>query len=323
MRLIFIGSSKFGLRCLRLLKELECCSITGVVTALSEFTISYRPKGVTNVLHADVSSFCIHQDIPFETIKSGMNDSGLQEKVRQWKPQAFIVAGWYHMIPKSWRDMAPAFGLHASLLPDYSGGAPLVWAMINGEKKTGITLFQMDARADSGPIAVQTEEPIYSHDTIASLYERIEERGLELLSCCLPQLANGTLKLTPQDESKRRVFPQRSPEDGKIDWNLGADYIERFVRAQTRPYPGAFTFLNGERLSIWTVKTSKKKSSLEPGRIERRGKDFFVSTGTDLLKLVEVAFRGQDCKSGELSRILATGEQRLRMEGRQIPSDFS
>jgi methionyl-tRNA formyltransferase len=81
-----------------------------------------------------------------------MNEPGLFQTVTSWNPDAFLVAGWYHMIPKIWRNLAPAYGLHASLLPDYSGGAPLVWAMINGETKTGVTLFQMDDGVDSGPI---------------------------------------------------------------------------------------------------------------------------------------------------------------------------
>ena len=123
------------------------------------------------------------------------------------------------MIPKRWRELAPANGLHASLPPDYSGGAPLVWAMINGESRTGITLFQMDAGVDFGPIVGQKEEQILPSDTIATLYSRIEERGLELLQEVLPQLVHGTLKLKQQDENKRRIMPQRSPEDGLIDWN--------------------------------------------------------------------------------------------------------
>ena len=149
-------------------------------------------------------------------LERSMNKPGLFEAVAEWKPDMFLVAGCYHMVPKRWRELAPAYGMHASLLPDYSGGAPLVWAMINGETKTGISLFQMDDGVDFGPIAGQKEEPIYPGDTIATLYDRIEERGVELLRNKLPQLANGTLKLKLQlqNETKRRIMPQRSPKDG-------------------------------------------------------------------------------------------------------------
>ena len=150
------------------------------------------------MLYAEISAYCKLHEINCCELSSGMNDSALLEKVKKWKPDAFVVVGWYHMIPKIWRDLAPAFGMHASLLPDYSGGAPLVWAMMNGESTTGITLFKMDEGVDSGPIVGQFPEPIYSHDTIATLYGRIEERGLQLLSRFLPDLAEDNISFTVQ-----------------------------------------------------------------------------------------------------------------------------
>jgi methionyl-tRNA formyltransferase len=174
MKLVFIGSSKFGLKCLKKCAGILGVEIVGVVTAPQKFTISYSPTGVTNVLHADVSSFASEEGIPVALLTRKMNDPDLVSQVKAWNPDLFIVAGWYHMIPKLWRELAPAFGLHASLLPNYSGGAPLVWAIINGETKTGITLFKMDDGVDSGLIVDQLEEPIYPGDTIATLYERID-----------------------------------------------------------------------------------------------------------------------------------------------------
>ena len=153
MNLVFIGSSHFALRCLETCLALPEVQIVGIVTSPKKFSISYRPSGVTNVLHQDLVEFAHSHAIPIITLMCTMNEPGLLEKIIEWKPNAFLIAGWYHMIPKRWREVAPAYGLHASLLPDYSGGAPLVWAMINGEKKTCITLFQMDDGVDSGPIA--------------------------------------------------------------------------------------------------------------------------------------------------------------------------
>ena len=124
--------------------------------------------------------------------------------------------------------------------------------MINGEKKTGITLFQMDDGVDSGPIAGQKEEPIYPSDQIGDLY-CIEQRGLELIQECIPKIANGSVELIQQNETKRRIMPQRGPEDGVIDWNLEGEFIERFI-AQTRPYPGAFSTWNEKKLHIWSSK---------------------------------------------------------------------
>lgn len=270
MNVVFIGASSFGLRCLELACRTPGCAVAGVVTAPQTFAISYRPEGVSNVLYADVASFAADRGMPSRALRRSMGESGLLDAVAAWKPDAFLVAGWYHMVPKAWRDLAPAYGLHASLLPDYSGGAPLVWAMINGETKTGITMFQMDDGVDSGPIVDQAEEPIHPDDTIATLYARIEERGLELLANALPRLADGSAAMRPQPLQGRRVMPQRSPEDGRIDWNWDPARISRFIRAQTLPYPGAFSMLDGEPIHFWQAKVDPRPDTqTEPGLVNR------------------------------------------------------
>jgi methionyl-tRNA formyltransferase len=252
MNIVFIGASIFGLKCLEKCRTISSCSVATVITAPQKFSISYRPEGVKNVLYADIKGYCKANGIPCEEIMDGMKDLELSYKVKSLQPDAFIVAGWYHMIPKSWRDIAPAYGLHASLLPDYSGGAPLVWAIINGEEKTGITFFQFSDGVDNGPIVGQKETCIGCEDTIKTLYDRVEVLGIDLLKEYLPKLANGTVVLKEQDETKRRLFPQRSPEDGLIDWSLSAKRIYDFIRAQTKPYPGAFTKFRGKLVRLWS-----------------------------------------------------------------------
>lgn len=309
MNLVFIGSSTFGLRCLATCMEIPHLRISGIVTAPQSFAISYRPSGVTNVLHADVAGLGNLHTIPTQMLERSMNKPGLFEAVAEWKPDMFLVAGWYHMIPKRWRELAPAYGLHASLLPDYSGGAPLVWAIINGETKTGISLFQMDDGVDSGPIAGQKEEPIYPDDTIATLYARIEERGVELLRDKLPQLANGTLKLQLQNETKRRIMPQRSPKDGLIDWTQDAESIDRFVRAQTRPYPGAFTTLETKPLHIWRTQVVEAANDhRETGRVERTKKGAYtVDCGKWAVIINEITYEQRTYSQTQLTEIFGGG----------------
>ncbi len=234
-----------------------------------------------------------------------MRDEALIAWVRSLEPQLFVVVGWYHMVPKVLRDIAPAVGLHASLLPDYSGGAPLVWAIINGESKTGITLFKMDEGVDSGPIVGQVEESILPTDTIASLYARIEVRGLQLLEQHLPALAAGTAVLRVQDENARRIFPQRSPADGWIDWNQDATVIDRFIRAQTRPYPGAFTSLaDGRRLTIWSALPVSDNDSSAPSSVKQVGDSFRVQCAQGSLLLQETSYESQVCRSDQLESVL-------------------
>jgi len=269
VRLVFIGSSKFGLRCLEKSIHLPEIDVVGIITNPENFSISYRPSGVRNVLHSDFHPIAEQYGIPLWNMVGKMTDSTLVNQVRAWAPELILVVGWYHKIPKVIREIAPTAGLHASLLPNYSGGAPLVWAIINGEKKTGISFFLMDEGIDSGAIIGQIEEPIYFEDTIATLYARIEEDGLQLIEEYLPKIARGEVSYTPQDESKRRLMPQRSPEDGEIDWSWSALRIYNFIRAQTRPYPGAFTYVGKEKVTIWKgnlCATTSKNSNI-PGQI--------------------------------------------------------
>lgn len=296
MRIVFIGASTFGLKCLRATNAIAGCEVVGALTAPRKFSISYRPEGVENVLYADISYFCHTMKIACFMIKKGMNDLQLLNEISCLKPDAFLVAGWYHMLPRTWREIAPAYGLHASLLPDYSGGAPLVWAIINGETKTGITFFKFADGVDNGPIVGQSATPIADDDTIATLYKRIERLGVQLITAHLPRLAAGNAELTVQDESKRRIFPQRSPEDGLIDWTKSSQEIYNFIRAQTRPYPGAFTFWKGEKLTIWESRIINEHiaSSGTPGEVIYDRNRLLVRTGTGMLEILSLRYKDDE-----------------------------
>ncbi len=306
MRIVFIGSTKFSLRCLTAIKDLPSCEIVGVVTAPRVFKISYRPEGVTNLLFADISTYATVFGWPCETIgDEGMRSSALFQRFAKWRPEVIIVAGWYHMVPKTWRKVAPAFGLHASLLPDYSGGAPLVWAIINGEKRTGISLFQLGDGVDDGPLLGQAGTEISDDDNIATLYNRVEDLGIKLLQTHLPQLAAGSAVLQPQDEKRRRVFPQRSPVDGHIDWNWPAMRVYDFIRAQTRPYPGAFTQCGNHQVTIWCARVAADDIGALPGRARLSKGHIFVGCGNQtVVELLDLALDGVDKPVSNVAELL-------------------
>lgn len=295
MDIVFVGTTRFGLRCLEKLLGLAQCRIVGVVAARPTFRISYRPEGVRNFLHADMEAFCAARNLPLLLLSEGMSAPGALERIADWSPDAFIVAGWFHMIPKAWRELAPAYGLHASLLPDYSGGAPLVWAMINGESRTGITLFQLADGVDNGPIVGQAETSILPEDDIATLYARIEDLGAGLLERYVPDLAEGRAHLEAQDEALRRTFPQRGPEDGLVDWTMTVDRIRDFIRAQTRPYPGAFSWHDGQKVTFWAGNVATGAAlRLPPGQFACRDGRLFAGTGSTAIELVSLAIDGQE-----------------------------
>lgn len=260
MRTIFVGSTRLSRRCLDSILAIQDIQMVGVITNEPTFTISYAPQGLKNVLYVDMAAYAKERGIPWYMMRKTMTEPGLMAELKVWRPELLIVAGWYHILPPSLLDSLIAVGLHASLLPDYSGGSPLVWAMINGEQKTGMTLFRLADRVDAGPIIDQASIDILPADTIATLYERIELLGIKLLKENLSHIAKGTVVYTPQDENRRRILPQRKPEDGRIEWNWSSQKIYDFIRAQTHPYPGAFTTFNKQKVHIWAAQLESADS---------------------------------------------------------------
>lgn len=258
------------------------CDVVGIVTAPEIFKISYRPQGVRNVLHANFRPAAIAHGIPIDVMNSGMKNPELIALIKSWQPDFMLVIGWYHIVPKEILEIAPVGGLHASLLPAYRGAAPLVWAMIHGEVKTGITFFLFDDGVDTGPIIGQSAVDILERDDIRTLYARIEEHGLLLLERYLPKIGKGEIKVRPQPGNSSNVYPSRSPEDGEIDWHWPAKQIYDFVRAQTRPYPGAFTTAFGKHVKIWKARVLTRSEAKVPN-IAQPGKLLFPADRECLL----------------------------------------
>ena len=298
MKVVFTGASSFGLRCLDSIRGLPSVDVVGVITNNQNFKISYAPQeGVSNVLYADFADYAEDNDIDCYTMADKMSEPGLEACLEQWQADIMIVVGWYHMVPNSILNHLPTYGMHASLLPDYSGGAPLVWAIINGEEQTGISLFRFADGVDNGPLVGQMTTPIDHRDTIKTVYERIEILGCELLSANLPLLATGKAPHKVQDESKRRIFTQRKPSDGLIDWHQTAAEIYNFVRAQTHPYPGAFTALDGGKVTIWSAGIGLQVSdgSKAVGQlIVFQQQVYVVCGGNSLLQLKQVEHNNEE-----------------------------
>ncbi len=186
-RVVFIGSSKWGLRALETLCVLPDLTVVGAITNPPVFKVSYRPEGVHNVNHADVAGFCGAHELPVYTMDADepMKSPRLLAQIADWRPDAFFALGWYHIIPRAIRRIAPVLGIHYSLLPDYAGGAPLVWALINGETEVGATLFLLDGGVDTGPILGQARVSVGPRETIATLYPRVGEASLTMMRTAL------------------------------------------------------------------------------------------------------------------------------------------
>ncbi|MFZ8805702.1 MAG: methionyl-tRNA formyltransferase [Candidatus Calescibacterium sp.] len=224
-----------------------------------EFTITYNKKRVKvkNVNYANLKEVAEEYGVPHYEVDSGMEGKKLknyEDIIKNLNLDLILVLGWYYMVPKSIRNLARygAWGIHASLLPKYAGGAPLVWAIINGEKETGVTLFRLDDGIDDGDIIAQKSFSIDDEDTIKEVYAKATEASKQILAEVLDDIEN--VRFTPQDKSKIEVYPQRTPEDGLINWNQEAKKIYDFIRAQTLPYPCAFTIINGKKIKVISSK---------------------------------------------------------------------
>lgn len=146
-----------------------------------------------------------------------------------------------------------AINIHGSLLPKYRGRTPHVWAIINNEKKTGITAHLIDTGCDTGDILEQIEVEIWSEDTGATILDKFNKLYLPLIKSVLHKIENNQIFPTAQDHSKATFFGKRTPKDGQINWSWQKERIHNWVRAQAKPYPGAFTYLDDKKITIDSI----------------------------------------------------------------------
>ena len=190
--------------------------------------------------------------------------------VRALEPDVVFVVGWSQLVGAEFIDAARhgVFGMHPTLLPRHRGRAAIPWAILSGLGKTGVTLFEIvDPTADSGPIVGQIEVPIAPDETATTLYERTAGAHVELVSAHAAELAAGGGPRIPQDPTRASAWPRRRPADGIIDWETRAPYLWDWVRAQTRPYPGAFTYLGEEKVVVWRARPVDLEDAVPAGTI--------------------------------------------------------
>jgi UDP-4-amino-4-deoxy-L-arabinose formyltransferase/UDP-glucuronic acid dehydrogenase (UDP-4-keto-hexauronic acid decarboxylating) len=188
-----------------------------------------------------------------------------------------------------------ALNLHGSLLPAYRGRAPVNWVLVNGERRTGVTLHHMTAEADAGDIVAQQPMDIEPDDTALTLYTRMVKVGVELLLEAYPAVLASTAPRIPQDHARATVFPRRRPEDGRVEWTWAAARIADMIRAVTHPYPGAFVGDGTRRLFLWSASTAPGFGrGPRPGTLLEilPGQSITVATGEGALRLTRVQSEG-------------------------------
>lgn len=236
------------------------------------------------------------------------------EELRKYEADVMVVIAFGQILPKSVLEMTPfgCINVHASLLPKYRGAAPIQWAVIDGEKVSGVTTMQMDEGLDTGDILLKKEIVLDEKETGGSLHDKIAEEGAKLCVETLKALKAGELKREKQMESPTRYARMLDKAMGNINWEDSAKNIECLIRG-LNPWPGTYTDWNGRVMKLWQADVCMEESGMAPGTVVRVEKDgFFVQTGSGLLKVTELqapgkkrmdagAFlRGSSIKTGEI-----------------------
>ncbi len=277
--IVFMGTPEFAVASLDALVQ-EGYNIVGVVTAPD------KPAGRGMKLqqsavkkYAEEAGLHILQP---EKLKAPQ----FLEELKALNADLQIVVA-FRMLPEVVWNMPPmgTINVHGSLLPQYRGAAPINWAIINGEKETGVTTFQLQHEIDTGHILAQTSLPIGEEETAGELHDRMKEAGAQLLVQTVQGITNGTLKPVPQErmvanENEIKHAPKIHTDTCRIDWNRSVHQVHNLIRGLS-PYPAAFTTLGGKTLKIYKAAKEIKQPSEAPGQYITDGKKEFKFACTD------------------------------------------
>jgi methionyl-tRNA formyltransferase len=277
MRVLFYGTPAFALPTLHAL--LARHRVVAVVTQPD------RPAGRgQRVEGSPVKAVALEQGIPVLQ-PDRLRDPGWPDRLAEHAPEVAVVVAFGQILPEAVLRVPPrgSINVHASLLPRYRGAAPIAWAIVRGERETGVTTFQMDAGMDTGPILLQRATGIGPEETAGELGARLATLGAEVLLETLDRL--DTLAPEPQDAGAATLAPRLRKEDGLLDWTQSAASLVARVRG-LNPWPGAATAGPGGRLVLWRARAIAGRG--EPGALALADGRLVVGTGAGLLEPLEV-----------------------------------
>ncbi len=289
LRVVFMGTPDFAVPSLKRLLAAPDMDVVGVVTRPD------KPKGRSKKpVPSPVKQVAVAAGVPVFQPRT-LRKPELQEPIRAWAPDVIVVAAFGLILPKAVLDIPPhgCINVHASLLPRWRGAAPVVAAILAGDRETGVTIMLMDEGVDTGPILAQRPEPIHPDDTTGTLTERLAHLGADVLVETLPRWVAGEIVPQPQDESQATYAPMVHKKDGWIRWEEPAELIERKVRAY-QPWPTAMTCWRGKVLKILKAKVHAQKEVTEPpGTVIPWEDGAAVVTGMGVLELLMVQLAGK------------------------------
>lgn len=295
MKIIFMGTPDFAKESLQAIYEANH-EILGVVTNPD------RPKGRgMKMVASPVKEFAISKQLTVYQPEKVRNNNEFIEKMKNLKPDVIVVVAYGKILPKEILEI-PALGcinVHASLLPKYRGAAPIQWAVLNGDKSTGVTTMYMDEGMDTGDMILTEKVDIGEDETTGELWDRLSKIGAKLLVETLSKIEEGTVTRTKQGEDFS-MAPMLNKDMAKIDWeNQTAQEIKNLVRG-LNPIMGAYTFLDGKKVKFWKVDmvedvfTENEKVKNGTVILVDKKKGIFIKTKKGVLKVIEI--QGENAK---------------------------
>jgi len=277
MKFGFVTCVQLGLSCLETIYEID-----GYINLAITLNDDQSRKKSGRIY---LDPFCKKHSIPLHK-SSHVNNQDVIDIIKKFEIDWLFIIGWSQIASEEVLK-APrkgVIGIHPTLLPEGRGRAAIPWAIIKRLKKTGVTMFKLDAGVDTGDIINQIEIPLNNKMDATELYDLVNQVHIELMKSTFPLLANNTIQLVPQNNKLATEWPGRKPEDGQIDLNGSVHDAECLVRAVTRPYPGAFLHQNDKKLIIWSASVSKEKPEGELNKEYLKFHDGFL-----ILKETEIA----------------------------------
>lgn len=288
MKIIFMGTPDFSVGTFEALIEAG----HEIVLAVTQ---PDKPKGRgEKVQYPPVKEAALKRQIPVFQPKRVRAPECI-EKLRKYDADIMVVIAFGQILPKEILEMTPygCVNVHASLLPKYRGAAPIQWAVINGERVSGVTTMQMDEGLDTGDMLMKTEIVLDEKETGGSLHDKLAGAGAELCVQTLEALKDGTVVREPQQESTTEYARMLDKGMGRIDWSKDAKSIECLIRG-LNPWPSAYTEWNGKTMKIWEADVADIDEGREPGTVIRVEKDgFCVQTGSGSLKVRSLQIPGK------------------------------
>ena len=289
MKVIFMGTPDFSVGTLEALVKAG----HEIVLAVTQ---PDKPKGRGGKMqYPPVKETAVRYGIPVFQPKKVRTPESIEE-LRKYKADIMVVIAFGQILPKEILEMTPygCVNVHASLLPKYRGAAPIQWAVINGEKVSGVTTMQMDEGLDTGDMLLKTEIVLDEKETGDSLHDKLADAGAKLCVRTLKELEEGTVKPEAQGDSPTEYARMLDKSLGEIDWNQDAVSIERLIRG-LNSWPSAYTDWDGKVMKLWEAQVIEGQETKEAvGTVVKVEKDgFFVQTGCGLLKVLALQIPGK------------------------------